>query len=857
MPPTPEPSAVPSISLPPTSAEPSASPTSEPSKAPTSTPTSAPTYYTEKPTSVPTSVPTSPPTPSPSSTFDPSAAPTPVPSTYTPTECPSPEPSPEPTRTPTKSVLTMDIRMYVNPHEDPTFYPTALPTSVPTSVPTTPPSSIPSTPPSPHPSQVPTSFPTLFPTYDTPAPSEVPTSTPTSVPTALPTTPPTSEPTYMTEHPSLTPSSLPTAVPTLSNPPTSVPTATPTSVPTALPSLVPSPSPTILPFGRHYCADFEAFGMEAYYKPVIALVTNATGVSSVECLTAGRDGLPGGDNDTAVLYAVAHFYATDEIDRSLGEGLQDVALKVNQRMKDNVIQTTKFNKKLKARIRNSFGGSRKRERRLEGPRLDRRTGRMLYVGDTMEYSYNATTAIQFVDSANITWVTTDVAGSIAPSGVPTSAPSPLPTTPPSPVPTSAPTSVPTTSPTSPPSPAPSAMPTPMCPTWASRDNCTNDCLCCTAYHENATGMPEFNPTQHSQCLMCDYGYDCVDDDGDGDGSCVANSSYVDGNNMCDWWLWAWNYGPETALTDNPNGHDYSDDGSLDDKFYVINGQNCSRNDVDVINTDCKGLFYYCNETHCDTDTASGHESLAHDREASLCYEDYRGDSYRGFCSYDVGPGACARCVPGACNNGRNCLEGRLTFDLDTTNLRRRLGAAVDAAVSRALSTTVTAADLNDDVNFTNALKDVIADVCDFDDYGLTTSNIKDLVVADNRRRLAVDGSGEQRALSTSSFAVDYTISYDPAVVDVDPTVLAAAVDTAATDALADGSFDTALTTYMPTEYASAVTVTAISTTVLATSAPTFWSDTDESEPTPPVILRRIGGEPDLPACGCDEKRAVY
>ncbi|KAH8056254.1 putative 2OG-Fe(II) oxygenase [Aureococcus anophagefferens] len=633
----------------------------------------------------------------------------------------------------------MDIRMYVNPHEDPTFYPTAA-ASVPASVPTTPPSSIPSTPPSPHPSQVPTSFPTLFPTYDTPAPPRCPSAT--SVPGA-PTAPPTSEPTYMTEHPSLTPSSLPTAVPTLSNPPTSVPTATPTSVPTALPSLVPSPSPTILPFGRHYCADFEAFGMEAYYKPVIALVTNATGVSSVECLMAGRDGLPGGDNDTAVLYAVAHFYATDEIDRSLGEGLQDVALKVNQRMKDNVIQTTKFNKKLKARIRNSFGGSRKRERRLEGPRLDRRTGRMLYVGDTMEYSYNATTAIQFVDSANITWVTTDVAGSIAPSGVPTSAPSPLPTTPPSPVPTSAPTSVPTTSPTSPPSPAPSAMPTPMCPT-----------------------------------------------------------SYVDGNNMCDWWLWAWNYGPETALTDNPNGHDYSDDGSLDDKFYVINGQNCSRNAVDVINTDCKGLFYYCNETHCDTDTASGHESLAHDREASLCYEDYRGDSYRGFCSY-VGR-ARARCACRRLQQRPQLPRGRLTFDLDTTNLRRRLGAAVDAAVSRALSTTVTAADLNDDVNFTNALKDVIADVCDFDDYGLTTSNIKDLVVTDNRRRLAVDGSGEQRALSTSSFAVDYTISYDPAVVDVDPTVLAAAVDTAATDALADGSFDTALTTYMPTEYASAV-----------------------------------------------------
>ena len=100
-------------------------------------------------------------------------------------------------------------------------------------------------------------------------------------------------------------------------------------------------------------------------------------------------------------------------------------------------------------------------------------------------------------------------------------------------------------------------------------------------------------------------------------------------------------------------------------------------------------------------------------------------------------------------------------------------------------------------------------------------------------------------------------SYDPAVVAVDVTTLAAAVDQAATDAIADGSMDAALTTYMPTEYASAIEVTSVTTTVVATSAPTFWSDTDEQEPTPAVILRRIGGEPDLPACGCDEKRAVY
>ena len=592
----------------------------------------------------------------------------------------------------------------------------------------------------------------------------------------------------------------------------------------------------------------------------------ATGVSSVTCAASGADGDPytgSGHNDTAILFAVAHFYATDEIDRSAGENVYDVAVKVNQRVKVAALNSAKFNKKLKARIRNSFGGSRTRTRQLAAPRIDeRRGGRALYVSESGdEYSYNATSAMQFVDSANVSWVTTEVSGSIAPSGVPTPYPTPVPTTTPTAVPTTTPTSVPTTSPTSPPSPQPSAMPTPMCPTWATREGCPADCLCCAAYHENETAADGavFDPSTAGQCLMCDYGFDCYDADGDGDGECHQNTtSYKDGNNMCDWWLWAWNYGPDTALTENPNGHAYSDDGTLHQKFYDINGVNCSASDVDVVNLDCKGLFYYCNGTHCDTDHASGDADLAHDREGSQCYEDYRGDAYRGFCSYDVGPASCARCVPGSCGSGRNCLDGSIRFELDTSAMRRKLGDAVGALLDeRRLQSTVTAADLNADVNFTEALKEVIADVCDFDDYGLTTDNIKDLLVVDARRRLDVTLDGASRKLSTEQFSVDYTISYDPAVVDVDVTTLAAAVDQAATDAIADGSMDAALTTYMPTEYASAIEVTSVTTTVVATSAPTFWSDTDEQEPTPAVILRRIGGEPDLPACGCDEKRAAY
>ena len=32
----------------------------------------------------------------------------------------------------------------------------------------------------------------------------------------------------------------------------------------------------------------------------------------------------------------------------------------------------------------------------------------------MDYAYNATNALHFVDAANITWVTSEVVGSIAP-----------------------------------------------------------------------------------------------------------------------------------------------------------------------------------------------------------------------------------------------------------------------------------------------------------------------------------------------------------------------------------------------------------------------------------------------------------
>ena len=50
--------------------------------------------------------------------------------------------------------------------------------------------------------------------------------------------------------------------------------------------------------------------------------------------------------------------------------------------------------------------------------------------------------------------------------------------------------------------------------------------------------------------------------------------------MCDWWKWAYRYGPnktETGpyATNWKTGHAYAEDGSLPKKWYSINGKNCS------------------------------------------------------------------------------------------------------------------------------------------------------------------------------------------------------------------------------------------------------------------------------------------
>ena len=41
----------------------------------------------------------------------------------------------------------------------------------------------------------------------------------------------------------------------------------------------------------------------------------------------------------------------------------------------------------------------------------------------------------------------------------------------------------------------------------------------------------------------------------------------------------------------------------------------------------------------------------------MCYSDWRAPDFRGFCSYDVGPSHCVRCVEGACGGGMNMMNG--------------------------------------------------------------------------------------------------------------------------------------------------------------------------------------------------------
>ena len=283
---------------------------------------------------------------------------------------------------------------------------------------------------------------------------------------------------------------------------------------------------------------------------------------------------------------------------------------------------------------------------------------------------------------------------------------------------------------------------------------------------------------------------------------------------------------------------------------------------------CKGLFHYCNETHCDESTASGHKTLKHDREGTICYSDYRAPDFVGYCSYEVGPSHCARCVQGACGKGA-CVQASLGFELG--------GAAGDK----------TPEELTADPVFTGGLKRSIATACGFAALGLAEDNIKDLVISYGRRRLEVDEAGaavEQRRLQTA-FSVSYTIVYDPDIVAISVDEIAETVTKAAEEAIDEGSFITALDTAMAevvaelgaaadpnvinpltgAAYAASdvaavtalfvgsVVITEVAVTILSTEAPTFWSDTEENM-EPVIVSRRQGGVAvsDLPACGCDD-----
>ena len=73
--------------------------------------------------------------------------------------------------------------------------------------------------------------------------------------------------------------------------------------------------------------------------------------------------------------------------------------------------------------------------------------------------------------------------------------------------------------------APTTAPTATCPSWATRDGCPADCACCAAYGEVNQTLDGFDPAATGQCLVCEHGFRCVDDDGDGDGECVSQDPY--------------------------------------------------------------------------------------------------------------------------------------------------------------------------------------------------------------------------------------------------------------------------------------------------------------------------------------------
>ena len=169
--------------------------------------------------------------------------------------------------------------------------------------------------------------------------------------------------------------------------------------------------------------------------------------------------------------------------------------------------------------------------------------------------------------------------------------------------------------------------------------------------------------------MCDHGFECArraaTARSDGDGTCEEKADYAyEGENMCDWWKWAYRYGPnktETGpyATNWKTGHAYAEDGSLPKKWYSINGKNCSKWDVDVVSTDkCKGLFHYCNATHCDEYRVGPQKPEARPRGHDLLL----GLPRAGFCGRPFlrGRPVALRAlrVEGACGKGA-CVQASL------------------------------------------------------------------------------------------------------------------------------------------------------------------------------------------------------
>lgn len=562
--------------------------------------------------------------------------------------------------------------------------------------------------------------------------------------------------------------------------------------------------PSVIPFGVRYCRDFDRYGMTDYFSPVVANLTNASSATTL-C-----DDDTQNLNATAVLVTRASYFATDVVFRP-GDVFA-AADRITRLLEQAAVYTTRLQRKIKQKIRAMSGG----RRRLS----------------VMGYTYNASTALQFVDAAAFLNVTTIVVGTVGPTGTPTSQPTSMPTATPTATPTAAPTSEPTSEPTSMPTAMPSPVPTPTCPTWATTSDCPSNCLCCAAYNatrgaNNTLDSRRVNKGS-SKCLMCYSGYECTDMDRDGDGECVWNGTNA--NSLCDWWLWAFNYGPNVPGRDHPNGHTYADDLSLDREYYAIGGQNCSVDRVEIIPTSapgrtfdnefhaCNGLFHFGNDTRY----ASGSADYDHDREGSICYKDYRDPEYRGYCSYMVGPSACARCAPYSLDN--LILAGTMSLTLAS-------GQSID--------------EMNDDVDFKKAMRSTIFYASGLDSYlGLTKQPfeyVKDLYfeASTGRRRLA------------SAVTALYNIVVAATSVSVSATDFYEALATAIESAVGSGTFSSALDAFLMTYNVTSynINVTDVVSEVLQTLPPTFWSDTAASQ-VPDVIRSRLGASAAMEPCGC-------